>query len=179
MTRPVSQDAFAIAKALHHINAAKFYFDYFIAAQKLRFEQKEFFRSRVKELDRCLSHIRGAAVSAQTYTAIINELSDPLLVDAFVDAVLTLTVDRRERLSAYLNSLLDEQQSLSSGVIVDTVQVGESAWVCSTNKPFDHTKGTTPEEARGAMRYVLLQAGHRSETVQWKQPKYLDAPPTC
>lgn len=177
--KQITQASYSIAKALHHVNAAKFYFGYLVTEQKLRFEQKAFFKNRIKDLERILSHIKGKAISFETYNAINEELQDPLMVDSVVDAIIALEPSRRELVSDFINKQLDEQTALSSGIVVDTIQVSDSTWVCRTNKPYDHTNGATAEDAKKAMREVLLKEGIRSETVLWHQPQYIVDPLTC
>lgn len=100
---------FGIAKALHHANAAEFYFGYVIGELKLRFNEKHLLSRLQKQSKQIVNSMINSVAEGEVKELLKKELEDPLSIDAFTDLFVKLNAENREKAEDYLNHLYETQ----------------------------------------------------------------------
>lgn len=108
--QPMPQNAaFAIAKALHHAAASKFYFELTIAEAQATHGAKQFLKSLAGDADRIIKTTLSRMSTPDMKDEIRQELHDPLWLDSMSDALISLTPENRDKAEQVIADLLNKQ----------------------------------------------------------------------
>lgn len=100
---------YAIAKAIHHVNAASFYFGLTITESKAIGKAKDILNGYVMKMEWVNKDILSKISTDEAKNALKTELKDPLWLDCMCDSLITLTAENREKIEAEINRLITLQ----------------------------------------------------------------------
>jgi hypothetical protein len=100
---------FAIAKSLHHANAAKFYFEQSINEIKATFGDKKLLSDLARRADSIVRDMLMRVPDGQVKEILKDEIKDPLAIDAFSDTFIQLSLENRTKAEDFLNHLISIQ----------------------------------------------------------------------
>lgn len=104
-----NKTTFGIAKALHHANAASFYFDYAVGELNLRQESKALLKRLSVQSSQIVRAMINSVPEGGVKETLRREMQDPLSIDGFTDTFVKLNAENRIKAEEYLNHLNDTQ----------------------------------------------------------------------
>lgn len=105
------KSTFAIAKGLHHANAAKFYFEQVINELNLRFTDKHTMNGLAAIANKIVTSMLSKVPDGEVKNMLLEEMQDPLAIDAFCDTFIKLNLENRTKAEDYLEHILNTQIS--------------------------------------------------------------------
>jgi len=109
----IQKATFSLAKAIHHVACAKFYFELTVTESKAARESKQYLNSLSGRCNFILTDVASRIKTPEMRDALRQDLADPLLLDTFNDAILLLTPENREKVGDLINRLIENQDGNS------------------------------------------------------------------
>lgn len=105
----MKEATYAIAKGMHHVAAASFYFDLTIVEAKATGSAKDVLNGYKNKLEWIKRDLITRISTDEAKDTLRTELQDPLWLDCMADSLIALREENRQKVEAYINTLLTEQ----------------------------------------------------------------------